>query len=84
MLFRSRSFVHDGVTWRVWPSVLGAGIGCRPVKVQDIGPPRLFFVSQTGGFSVVPYAEASWEELARMSEETLREWLVKSTSQSAP
>jgi hypothetical protein len=84
MLFRSRSFVHEGVVWRVWPSALGPGIDCRPVRVQDIGPPRLFFHSQMGGFSVLPYADASWESVAAMSEDTLREWLIRSTRQSVP
>jgi hypothetical protein len=84
MLFHSRSFVHEGVVWRVWPSVLGSGIGCRPVKVQDIGPPRLFFHSQAGGFCVFPCADASWEALSQTSEDTLRDWLVRSTRQLAP
>jgi hypothetical protein len=74
-LFRSRSFVADGVRWHVWPSVLVTDVGCRPVKVRDIGPPRLFFHSQIGGFCVLPYEEASWETLARLSEDTLRAWL---------
>jgi hypothetical protein len=63
------------VQWRVWPSVIGSDVGCRPVKVRDIGPPRFFFYSQTGGFGVLPYAEASWETLAQLSEDTLHGWL---------
>jgi len=74
-LFRSRSFVSEGEMWHVWPSVLVTDVGCRPVKVRDIGPPRLFFHSQTGGFCVLPYAEASWEVLAQLSDDTLRVWL---------
>jgi hypothetical protein len=83
-VFRSRSFIAEGVLWHVWPSVLGTDVGCRPVKVRDIGPPRLFFHSQTGGFCVLPYADASWETLAQMSEETLRVWLedVRAADQS--
>jgi hypothetical protein len=84
MLFRSRSFVFEGVIWHVWPSALGASFGCRPARVIDIGPPRLFFHSQAGGFSVVPYADASWEALHGMSEDTLREWLVRATRQLEP
>jgi hypothetical protein len=82
MLFRSRRFVFEGVIWHVWPSELGVGLGCRPSKVTDIGPPRLFFHSEAGGFCVLPYAEASWEALQRLSEDALREWLVRSTRQA--
>jgi hypothetical protein len=67
--------VHEGVQWRVWPSVIISDVGCRPVKVREIGPPRFFFHSQTGGFCVLPYAEASWETLAQLSDATLLGWL---------
>jgi hypothetical protein len=72
--FRSRAFLSDGVVWHIWPSVLGTDVGCRPVKVRDLGPPRFFLHSQTGEFCVVPHADASWESLAQLSEETLRAW----------
>jgi hypothetical protein len=73
----SRTFVHEGVEWRVWPSVIENITECRPPKViTDLGPPRLFFYSRNGEFYTVPRPDVSWAGLAAIPDSELRAWLL--------
>jgi hypothetical protein len=72
----SRTFIHDGTKWHVWPSFVRPDEGCRGWKATDLGPPRLFFHAATGDFRVVPYPEQSWDVVTRLSEAELGAWLA--------
>ncbi|HZS62239.1 MAG TPA: hypothetical protein VFA43_23420, partial [Gemmatimonadaceae bacterium] len=60
----SRILVQEGISWRVWPSVIENLDECRPPKVvTDLGPGRLFFHARNGEFFAMPYPDASWATL---------------------
>ena len=71
MLPRAKPFVCDGVRWLAWPSVAPdtPREGCE--EPLSLGPPRIFFRSTTGDFRSHAYAKASWEALARLTDEEL-------------
>jgi hypothetical protein len=72
MLPHAKTFTCDGARWVVWPSVAPLIItreGCE--EPPPAGPPRLFFRSNTGDFRSLPYANASWEVLARLTDDEL-------------
>jgi hypothetical protein len=76
--FHSRVVVHDGLQWWVWPSAVDDTDECRPPKaISDPGPSRLFFHAHTGEFFAMPYADASWSDLAAIPESRLRAWLAE-------
>ncbi len=64
----------DGMLWEAWPSDLPLDLRVREARAAlPPSPPRLFFESSTGAFYAVPYATASWADLARLSDEDLRD-----------
>jgi hypothetical protein len=73
MLPRAKTFLCDGQRWLAWPSVAppdGSRRGCEEPQVP-VGPPRLFFRSASGDFRALAYAQASWESLARLTDDEL-------------
>ena len=75
LLPKAKDFVCDGVRWLAWPSVApdSPREGCE--EPLSLGPPRIFFRSASGDFRSRAYAKASWEALARLTDEELCEEL---------
>lgn len=71
LLPRAKTFVCDGVRWLAWPSLAPdtPREGCE--EPLSLGPPRIFFRSTSGDFRSRAYAKASWEALARLTEDEL-------------
>src|SRR5579862_174629 len=74
MLPRAKVFMCDGMRWLAWPSVAPRDVLLRPgceAPPLPLGLPRIFFRSAGGDFRSRLYAQASWEALARLSEDEL-------------
>jgi hypothetical protein len=72
MIPRAKAFVCDGMRWLAWPSVEPPDAirpGCE--EPMPAGPPRLFFRSAAGDFRALGYAQASWEALAKLTDDEL-------------
>lgn len=71
LLPKAKSFLCDGVRWLAWPSVApdSPREGCE--EPLSLGPPRIFFRSDTGDFRCCAYAKASWDALARLTDAEL-------------
>jgi len=71
LLPKAKAFVCDGVRWLAWPSIApdSPREGCE--EPLSLGPPRIFFRSASGDFRSHAYAKASWEALARLTDEEL-------------
>lgn len=71
LLPKAKSFVCDGVRWLAWPSVAPGSPreGCE--EPLSLGPPRIFFRSDAGDFRCCAYAKASWDALARLTDDEL-------------
>lgn len=74
MLPHAKSFTCDGVRWLAWPSVPPLDVFSRPGCEEPplpLGPPRIFFRSASGDFRSRAYAQASWEAVARLTDDEL-------------
>jgi hypothetical protein len=74
MLPRAKDFTCDGMRWVAWPSVAPRDVLVRPGCEEPplpLGPPRIFFRSAAGDFRSRLYAQASWEAVARLTDDEL-------------
>lgn len=74
MLPHAKVFTCDGMRWLAWPSVAPREVLLRPGCEEPplpLGPPRIFFRSAAGDFRSRLYAQASWDALARLTDDEL-------------